>query len=749
MNKDIISIGGMTCAACANRIEKGIGKLDGVVNANVNFATEKLTVQYNKKDITLSEIENAIAKIGYQVLENKINTIDEDKIRKEKEIKTLWIKFIISAIFSVPLLYIAMVPMISFIRLPFPGGLDPMQFPLIYALIELMLVIPVIGVGYKFYTVGFKSLIQRSPNMDSLIAIGTTAAVIYSMYNTYLIAMGNFELVESLYYETAGIIITLILLGKSLESVSKGKTSEAIKKLMGLAPKTAIILNNGEEIEVPIDEVKLDDIVIVKPGTKLPVDGVIVDGYASIDESMLTGESMPVDKKINDSVYAASINMNGLIKLKTTKIGANTALAQIIKLVEEAQGSKAPIAKMADIVSGYFVPIVCFIAVIASILWFTFTNGDLEFALTIFISILVIACPCALGLATPTAIMVGTGKGAENGILIKSGEALETTYKINTIVFDKTGTITEGKPKVTDIIAISGIKEEKLLQLAASAEKGSEHPLGQAIVNEAIAKKMQLLELNDFNVLTGFGIETNIDGQNVLVGNLKLMNKFNILIDELDDSFDELADEGKTPMYIAVDRELIGIIAVADVVKESSKKAIEKLHKMKIEVAMITGDNKKTANFIAEQVGIDVVLAEVLPQDKANEVKKLQAKNKKVAMVGDGINDAPALAQADIGIAIGNGTDVAIESADIVLMRSDLIDVPTAIELSKKTIRNIKENLFWAFGYNVIGIPVAAGILYLFGGPLLNPIFAAIAMSLSSVSVLTNALRLKRFKPNK
>ncbi len=749
MNKDIINIGGMTCAACANRIEKGIGKLDGVVNANVNFATEKLTVQYNKKDITLSEIENAIIKIGYQVLENKVNTIDEDKIRKEKEIKTLWIKFIISAIFSVPLLYIAMVPMISFIKLPFPGGLNPMQFPLIYALIELMLVIPVIGVGYKFYTVGFKSLIQRSPNMDSLIAIGTTSAVIYSMYNTYLIAIGNFGLVESLYYETAGIIITLILLGKSLESVSKGKTSEAIKKLMGLAPKTAIILNNGEEIEVPIDEVKLDDIVIVKPGTKLPVDGVIIEGYASIDESMLTGESMPIDKKINDSVYAASINMNGLIKLKTTKTGSNTALAQIIKLVEEAQGSKAPIAKMADIVSGYFVPIVCVIAIITSILWFIGTNGDLEFSLTIFISILVIACPCALGLATPTAIMVGTGKGAENGILIKSGEALETTYKIDTIVFDKTGTITEGKPKVTDIIATTEINEDKLLQLAASAEKGSEHPLGQAIVNEALAKKISLLEISNFNVLTGFGIETNIDGKNVLVGNIKLMNKFEILIDELDDSFDELADEGKTPMYIAVDRELIGIIAVADVVKESSKKAIEKLHKMKISVAMITGDNKKTANFIAEQVGIDVVLAEVLPQDKSDEVKKLQAKNKKVAMVGDGINDAPALAQADIGIAIGNGTDVAIESADIVLMRSDLMDVPTAIELSKKTIRNIKENLFWAFGYNVIGIPVAAGILYLFGGPLLNPIFAAIAMSLSSVSVLTNALRLKRFKPSK
>lgn len=749
MNKDIINIGGMTCAACANRIEKGVGKLNGIVSANVNFATEKLTVKYNHQDITLSEIENAIVKIGYQVLEKKVNTIDEDKIRKEKEIKTLWIKFIISTIFSIPLLYIAMVPMISFIKLPFPGGLNPMQFPLIYALIELMLVIPVMGVGYKFYTVGFKSLIKRSPNMDSLIAIGTTAAVIYSIYNTYLIAKGNFGLVESLYYETAGIIITLILLGKSLESVSKGKTSEAIKKLMGLAPKTAIILNNGEEIEVPIDAVKLDDIVIVKPGTKLPVDGVIIEGYASIDESMLTGESMPIDKKINDSVYAASINMNGLIKLKTTKIGANTALAQIIKLVEEAQGSKAPIAKMADIVSGYFVPIVCVIAIVASILWFIGTNGDLEFSLTIFISILVIACPCALGLATPTAIMVGTGKGAENGILIKSGEALETAYKIDTIVFDKTGTITEGKPKVTDVIATAGIKEEKLLQLAASAEKGSEHPLGQAIVNEALTKKISLLEISDFNVLTGFGIETNIDEKHVLIGNKKLMNKFEISINELDDCFDEIADEGKTPMYVAVDKNLIGIIAVADVVKESSKKAIEKLHKMKIEVAMITGDNKKTAEFIAKQVGIDVVLAEVLPQDKSSEVKKLQAKNKKVAMVGDGINDAPALAQADIGMAIGNGTDVAIESADIVLMRSDLMDVPTSIELSKKTIRNIKQNLFWAFGYNVIGIPIAAGILYLFDGPLLNPIFAAIAMSLSSVSVLTNALRLKRFKPSK
>ena len=744
-----IPIGDMTCAACAQRVEKGIRKLEGVVSVSVNFATEKATVIYNPQQVRLSAIREAIEKAGYKALEmNKTDAADADRARKQKEIRTLWTKFIVSAIFSLPLLYIAMVPMLTMygINLPYPPSLDPMHHPLLYALLELILVIPVIGVGYKFYTVGFKALWRRSPNMDSLIAIGTTAAVVFSIYNTWQIAQGQHSAVESLYYETAGVIITLILLGKSLEAVSKGRTSEAIKKLMGLAPKTAVIIQNGVEKEIPIDEVEIGDIIVVKPGAKIPVDGTVVEGHTAIDESMLTGESMPVDKKAGDTVYAASLNTTGTIRFKAEKIGSDTALAQIIKLVEDAQGSKAPIAQMADIVSGYFVPIVCVIAVVVGIAWYFGTGGNLEFALTLFISVLVIACPCALGLATPTAIMVGTGKGAENGILIKGGEALETAHKINTIVFDKTGTITEGKPTVTDVLTVEGLKSEELLRLTASAEKGSEHPLGQAIVTGAQDMGLELIKVDSFNSLTGRGIEATMNGQTVLAGNRKLMDERDISLQALEEDSDRLASEGKTPMYVAVDGSLAGIVAVADVVKASSKAAIESLHKMGIEVAMITGDNKKTASAIAKQVGIDRILAEVLPQDKSNEVKKLQGEGRKVAMVGDGINDAPALAQADIGIAIGSGTDVAMESADIVLMRSDLMDVPTAIDLSKKTIRNIKQNLFWAFGYNVIGIPIAAGVLYLFGGPLLNPIFAAAAMSLSSVSVLTNALRLKRFK---
>lgn len=744
-----IPIGGMTCAACAQRVEKGIKKLEGVASVSVNFATEKATVIYNPQQVRLSVIREAIEKAGYKALEiNKADAADEDRARKQREIKTLWTKFTVSAVFSLPLLYIAMVPMLTKygINLPYPSGLDPMNYSLIYALLELILVIPVIGVGYKFYTIGFKSLWRRSPNMDSLIAIGTTAAVLFSIYNTWKIAQGQFRAVESLYFETAGVIITLILLGKSLEAVSKGRTSEAIKKLMGLAPKTAIIMQSGAEKEIPIDEVEIGDIIVVKPGAKIPVDGTVVEGHTSIDESMLTGESMPVDKKDGDTVYAASLNTTGTIQFKAEKIGSDTALAQIIKLVEDAQGSKAPIAQMADIVSGYFVPVVCVIALVVGIAWYFGTGGNLELALTLFISVLVIACPCALGLATPTAIMVGTGKGAENGILIKGGEALETAHKINTIVFDKTGTITEGKPTVTDVLTTEGSKQEDLLRLAASAEKSSEHPLGQAIVAGAQNKGLELLKVDNFNSLTGRGIEAAISGQTVLAGNRKLMDERGISLSALEEASDRLAGEGKTPMYVAVDGRLAGIVAVADVVKASSKAAIENLHKMGVEVAMITGDNKRTASAIAKQVGIDRILAEVLPQDKSNEVKKLQGEGRKVAMVGDGINDAPALAQADIGIAIGSGTDVAMESADIVLMRSDLMDVPTAIDLSKKTIRNIKQNLFWAFGYNVVGIPIAAGVLYLFGGPLLNPIFAAAAMSLSSVSVLTNALRLKRFK---
>jgi Cu+-exporting ATPase len=744
-----IPIGGMTCAACAQRVEKAIRKLEGVVSASVNLATEKATVAYDPHQVRLSAIKEAIEKAGYKALEvNNADAADEDRVRKQKAIKVLWTKFIVSAVFSLPLLYIAMVPMLTKygIVLPYPKGLDPMNYSLIYALLEIVLVLPVIGVGYKFYTVGYKALWNRSPNMDSLIAIGTTSAVLYSLYNTWQIAQGYFKYVDALYFETAGVIITLILLGKFLEAVSKGRTGEAIKKLMGLAPKTALIIQAGVEKEIPIEEVEIDDIIIVKPGAKIPVDGSVTEGHTAIDESMLTGESMPVDKKAGDAVYAASINTTGTIQFRAEKIGNDTALAQIIKLVEDAQGSKAPIAAMADKVSGVFVPVVCAIALLSGIAWLIGTGGDFKFALTIFISVLVIACPCALGLATPTAIMVGTGKGAENGILIKGGEALETAHKINTIVFDKTGTITEGKPTVTDVLTTEGAESDNLLQITASAEKGSEHPLGQAIVAGAQEKGLELLKVEHFNSITGRGIEAQIGGQSILAGNRKLMDEREISLTELEADSDKLASEGKTPMYVAIDGRLAGIVAVADVVKASSKSAIESLHRMGIEVAMITGDNRKTADAIAKQVGIDRVLAEVLPQDKSNEVKKLQEEGKIVAMVGDGINDAPALAQADIGIAIGSGTDVAMESADIVLMRSQLTDVPTAINLSKKTIRNIKQNLFWAFGYNVVGIPIAAGVLHLFGGPLLNPIFAAAAMSLSSVSVLTNALRLKRFK---
>lgn len=739
-----IPISGMACAACAQGVEKAIGKLPGVESVSVNFATEKATVTYEQQRIRRSSIEEAIETAGYKVVRDLgTDAVDRDRELKDKEIRTLRTKFIIAACFALPLLYIAMAPMITVWRLPFPALLDPMNYPLIYALAELILVIPIIVVGYRFYTVGFKALFRRSPNMDSLIAIGTTAAVVYSVYNVIRIACGNFEAVEALYFETAGVIITLILLGKLLEAISKGKTGEAIKKLMGLAPKTAIVIVDGAEKEIPIDEVLIGDIIVVKPGAKIPVDGTVIDGHTAIDESMLTGESMPVDKNAGDAVYAASLNTTGVIRFKAEKVGSDTALAGIIKLVEEAQGSKAPIAKMADIVSGYFVPTVCVIAVAAGIAWFIGT-GDLEFALTVFISVLVIACPCALGLATPTAIMVGTGKGAQNGILIKGGEALETAHKVNTVIFDKTGTITEGRPTVTDVLTVDGIQTDDLLQITAAAEKGSEHPLGRAIVQGAQDKGLTLLEADSFSAVASRGIEAVINGQTILAGNNKLMEERSIPLAALAAESDRLAEEGKTPMFVAVDGKFSGIIAVADVVKKSSREAIDSLHKMGIEVVMITGDNKKTAAAIGRQVGIDRVLAEVLPQDKADEVRKLQQDGRKVAMVGDGINDAPALAQADIGIAIGSGTDVAMESADIVLMRSDPLDVKAAIDLSKRTIRNIKQNLFWAFGYNIIGIPVAAGLLYLFGGPLLNPMLAAAAMSLSSVSVLTNALRLKR-----
>ena len=807
MNKKY-KVGGMTCSACSNRVERGVKKMDGIIDANVNLTTETLTVNFDESKLSEVDIEKKVEDLGYSIIKNikthtyKVEgmtcsacsnrvervtkkmlgvqdsvvnlttekltiTVDEDlvtygdikrtvekagyKLVREEEVKDekkkrsdkdkLLIRFIASAIFTVPLLIVTMGHMVG---MPLPHIIDPMMNPMNFAVFQLVLTVPVMAIGYRFYYVGTKNLIKLSPNMDSLITVGTLAAFIYSLFGTYKIYSGDSSYAMHLYYEAAVTILTLITLGKYLETVSKGKTSEAIKKLMGLVPKTATIIRDEKEIVIPIDEVIVGDIILVKPGEKLPVDGEVIEGATAIDESMLTGESIPVEKTIGSKVVGASINKTGFIKYRATRVGKDTALAQIIKLVEDAQGSKAPIAKMADVISSYFVPIVIGLAIFAAIAWLIAGETPV-FALTIFISVLVIACPCALGLATPTAIMVGTGKGAENGVLIKGGEALEITHKVDTIVFDKTGTITEGKPKVTDIIT-KNYSEEEILAIAASAEKGSEHPLGEAIVREAEEKKLEFKTIENFSAIPGHGIKVDIEGKTIFLGNLKLMSENSIEVGQLEKESDRLADEGKTPMYIAIDNNLEGIVAVADTVKPSSKEAIENLHNMGIKVAMITGDNKKTADAIAKQVGIDIVLSEVLPEDKANEVKKLQGENRKVAMVGDGINDAPALAQADIGIAIGTGTDVAIESADIVLMKGDLRDVSTAIKLSKATIRNIKQNLFWAFGYNVLGIPVAMGVLHIFGGPLLNPMIAAAAMSLSSVSVLTNALRLKRFK---
>jgi Cu+-exporting ATPase len=738
-----LKIEGMTCAACAKAVERAVGKLEGISQAKVNLATERLTINYEPSIIRLSDIKNAVKKAGYKAQDVE-SAMDSDRDNKLKAKKSLWQRFIISLICTVPLLYISMGHMIG---LPLPRFLDPMINPAAFAIAQLVLTLPVIAVGYKYYLVGFKTLLKGSPNMDSLIAIGTSAAVIYGIFATVQILQGDGSYAMELYFESAAVILTLITLGKYFETVSKGKTSEAIKKLMGLAPNTATIIREDRELNIAIDEVEVGDIIVVKPGEKLPVDGIVISGTTSVDESMLTGESIPVEKHAGDTVIGASINKNGSIRYRATRVGKDTTLAQIIKLVEEAQGSKAPIAKMADIISGYFVPIVIILALLAGLAWYIIGGESVIFALTIFISVLVIACPCALGLATPTAIMVGTGKGAEHGVLIKSGEALETAHKINTVVFDKTGTITEGRPKVTDVFTADNISKEELLKISASAEKGSEHPLGEAIVDFANDMGIDTVNVTDFMAIPGHGIEVTIDENQVLLGNRKLMTERKINLENWEQISDKLADEGKTPMYIAISGKLAGIVAVADTVKESSKRAIESLHRMGIEVTMITGDNKKTAQAIARQVGIDRVLAEVLPQDKADKVKELQSKGRKVAMVGDGINDAPALAQADIGIAIGSGTDVAMESADIVLMRSDLMDVPTAIQLSRSTIGNIKENLFWAFAYNTIGIPIAMGILYIFGGPLLNPMIAGAAMSLSSVSVVTNALRLKRFKP--
>lgn len=738
-----IPIEGMSCAACAARIEKTLAGLEGVEAAGVNYATQRAELRFQPEAIQESQLRSAIEELGYHPLSAEVR----DPRQEEAEAAGMWRRFWTAAIFAVPLFYLAMAPMIP--GLPgggLPPALRPDHNPFLYGWLQLCLLLPILVTGRRFYTTGFRSLFQGSPNMDSLIAVGTSAAVAYSIASLVRIAKGDLHAVHALYFESAGVIITLILLGKTLEARSRGKTGQAIQKLMGLAPKTAVVLRQEKEEEIPIDEVAVGDIVLVRPGEKIPVDGVVLEGHTAVDEAMLTGESLPVEKSWGDRVYAASINTTGAIRFEATKVGSDTALAQIIRLVEDAQGSKAPIARLADRVSGVFVPIVIVIALIAGIAWLLAGQG-IQFALSIFVSVLVIACPCALGLATPTAIMVGTGKGAELGILIKGGEALEIAHKTEVVVLDKTGTLTCGTPRVTDIIPVGGAQPGPILQAAASVERDSEHPLGQAIVAFAREKGITLLKSDSFSALPGRGVEGTIGGRHYHIGNRRLMEEQSIDLGDFAQEADRLSQDGKTPMFLSDDGGLIGIIAVADTLKEGSAQAVAQLAEMGLEVVMMTGDNRATAEAIGRQAGVARVLAEVLPQDKAAQIKAIQEIGKRVAMVGDGINDAPALAQADIGIAIGSGTDVAIESADIVLMRSDLRDVPTALQLSRATIRIIKQNLFWAFGYNTVGIPVAAGLLYLFGGPLLNPMIAAAAMSLSSVSVLANALRLKGFRP--
>ena len=746
----LVNIEGISCQACVANIERKVKKLDGIISAEVNLATNRGRFLYDSKRIKGSEIIGVINGIGgYKAVRNE-EAKPEDEMKKEEEAKKELREFKTAIILAAIVFYITMGHMIGF---PLPSIISPDVNPINYALIQLVLTIPVTIIGRRFYTVGIRALVKRAPNMDSLIATGTGAALIYSIYGTYEIIKGNNAYVHALYYESAVVIIALIMFGKLLEKRSKGKTSDAIKKLMGLQSKKASLVKNNEIVLVDIEEVEEGDIVLVKPGESIPVDGKVVEGNTNVDESMLTGESIPVRKKAGDNVFGATINKNGSIKIKATAIGKDTVLAKIIKLVEDAQGSKAPIARMADIISGYFVPVVIFIAAVSSIVWYavgktgiaTLPMAPSIFALTIFISVLVIACPCSLGLATPTAIMVGTGRGAELGILIKSGEALEKAHKLNMIVFDKTGTITEGKPVIIDIvIEDESISEEEFLSIIASLEQHSEHPLGEAVVEEVKKRGIATGNVKDFISISGEGIIGEVDGKKVIAGNYKLFDNNGIIIPENNES-ERVAKEGKTPIFVGIDGKYSGLIAVADVVKENSKESVELLKSMGLKVAMITGDNRKTAEVIAEQVGIDIVLAEVSPEDKYLEVKRLQNDGMKVGMVGDGINDSPALSQADVGIAVGGGTDIAMESADIILMKKDLRDVAVAMKLSHAVIKNIKENLFWAFLYNSLGIPVAAGALYLITGHLLNPMIAGGAMAMSSVSVVTNALRLRNF----
>ena len=747
-----LKIDGISCQACVAKIERKLSRTDGVEKALVNISNNMADIEYDEKEIKASEIMKIIEKLGYTPKRREDLKDKEEALRAEKKLKSELTKSKIAIVLSLILMYISMSHMFG---LPLPNILNPEINIVNYVVVQFIIAISVMIIGKRFYKIGFRQLFMLSPNMDSLVAVGTSSAFIYSLYISYKIfADNNIHLMHSLYYESAAMIIAFVMLGKYLETLSKGKASAAIKKLVNFQAKKANIIRNGEIVEIDINEVSKGDIVFIKPGEKIPVDGIIIEGHSTIDEAMITGESIPVEKLENDKVYSGSINKDGALKVVVNATEGETLISKIAKLVEDAQMTKAPIARLADKVSLIFVPTVIFIAVFAALLWWflikynvvSVSQNHFEFVLTIFISILIIACPCSLGLATPTAIMVGTGKGAELGILIKSGEALEKLNEIDTIVFDKTGTLTEGTPKVIDIVSIgNALSKDEILKIAASMEVNSEHPLGKAVYDEAKEKNVELYEVKKFLSISGRGVIGEIEEKKYLLGNKKLL---------LDNGISNLHEEeihryeleGKTTILLADEEKLIAFITLADVVRNESIKLIEKLKKENIKTYMLTGDNERTAKVIAKKLGIDDVIAEVSPEDKYKKVKDLQEQGRKVVMVGDGVNDSPALAQADVGMAIGSGTDIAIESADIVLMSKDIETILTAIRLSKATIKNIKENLFWAFFYNSCGIPIAGGLLYLFTGHLLNPMLAGLAMGLSSVSVVTNALRLKRFK---
>ena len=755
--KQKFDVTGMTCAACSAHVEKAVCKVAGVDQVNVNLLSNSMVVEYNEETTDAGQIIHAVEEAGYgaalpesrkqaAVQPRQVNVMEEEAAGMKR-------RFLSSLIFLVPLFYIAMGHMMGW---PLPAFFHDPGNVFVVAFLQFLLTLPIMYINDKYYRVGFKTLWHRSPNMDSLIALGSAAAVVYGIAALFQIAWGlghgDQARVDQwsmdLYFESAGMILTLITLGKWLETRSKGKTSQAITRLMDLAPKTASVLRDGVEVEIPVEEVAVGDLVVVRPGGRIPVDGVVTEGASSVDESALTGESLPVEKGPGDKVAAASINKSGFFTFRATRVGEDTTLAQMIRLVEEASASKAPIAKLADKVAGIFVPTVIAIALVTAVVWLIVTGGDVTRALTAGVAVLVISCPCALGLATPVAIMVGTGKGAENGILIKSAEALETLHAIQTVVVDKTGTLTQGKPSVTHCLPAEGVTEEELLCVAASLEKPSEHPLAEAILNEAEERNIPLAPIQDFEAVSGRGVRGSLHGADVLAGNRAMLEEAGISLGTLGDKGETLAQDGKTPLYFAEDGKMLGVVAVADTPKSTSAEAVRQFQALGIDVVMLTGDNQRTAQAVGKALGVSRVIAEVLPQDKERVVAQLQADGKRVAMIGDGINDAPALARADVGMAIGAGTDVAIESADVVLMKSDLLDAVTAVRLSKKVIRNIKENLFWAFIYNIIGIPLAAGVWFPITGWQLSPMFGAAAMSLSSVCVVSNALRLKFFRPS-